>query len=103
MEIELTIWGMFLLRPDQIYYRISGPPDFILRYGILNDSRVRFRNEPNLDSAIIGHLNIKDEVAILDQTIEPMKIGDMESVWYNIRTKTGQVGWVYGHFIDLVP
>ena len=69
--------------------------------GILNDSHVRIRKSPNLQSEHIGYLYKDQRVQIFDQTENPMKIGEMESVWYKIRTEDGTEGWVYGFFIDI--
>jgi hypothetical protein len=32
-----------------------------------------------------------------------MKIGNMNFVWYKIKTLDGIEGWAYGYFIDLEP
>lgn len=69
--------------------------------GVLNESRVRIRKEPNLDSEQIGYLEKDQIVYILDETEQSMKIGKMDSVWYKIETMDGIVGWSYGYFIDL--
>jgi hypothetical protein len=68
--------------------------------GVVNDSRVRIRKEPNLDGENIGYLNKDQIVFILDETLESMKIGKMDSVWFKIRTLDGIEGWSYGYFID---
>ncbi|MBB6480879.1 SH3 domain-containing protein [Spirochaeta isovalerica] len=70
-------------------------------YGILNNYRVRIRTQPNLNGEQIGYLDKNQKVRILDHTEEPMQIGEMNSVWYKIRTEDGLEGWAYGHFIDL--
>jgi len=72
------------------------------RYGVLNDSRVRIREAPDLQGKHIGYLDKDQRVEIVDQTDEKMKIGDMEAVWYKIRTENGVIGWVYGWFIDVL-
>lgn len=69
--------------------------------GTLNQSRVRIRKEPNLNGEQIGYLNKDQTVYILDRTTESMKIGDMDSAWYKIKTTDGLEGWSYGYFIDL--
>lgn len=71
-------------------------------FGRLNDYRVRIRLDSTLQGEHIGYLNKGDYVQILDQTEEPMKIGEMESVWYKIKTNEGIIGWAFGYFIDIV-
>jgi len=79
------------------YYRRSGP-----RFGSLNDYQVRIRKEPNLNGEHVGFLNKGQIIYILDETEERMKIGNMDSIWYKIKTLDGLEGWAYGYFIDLV-
>lgn len=78
------------------YYKIDGP-----KLASLNDSRVRIRKEPNLDSETIGHLDKDQNVYVLEKTQKKIKIGEMESVWYKIKTFNGVEGWAYGFFINL--
>lgn len=68
--------------------------------GVLNESRVRIRTEPNLESEHIGFLEKDQIVYILDETKQSMKIGNMNSVSYKIKTMDGIIGWSYGYFID---
>jgi len=75
--------------------------DDVKRTGILNDSRVRIRDFPNLEGNHLGYLNKNQRVEIIGQTSTEEQIGDMSSVWYKIRTEEGLEGWVYGWFIDI--
>lgn len=98
------------------YMKLSGPDfeydedilkniniEIIKHFGVLNDSRVRVRNEPNLDGEHLGYLEKNQKVEVISKTNEIMKIGDMNSVWYKIKTIDGVEGWAYGFFIDLEP
>jgi len=49
----------------------------------------------------LGYLDKNDRVQIIDQTVDTMKIGEMESVWYKVNLSNGIIGWVYGYFINL--
>jgi hypothetical protein len=71
------------------------------QYGTLNDSRVRVRDFPNTEGKHLGYLDIEQRVEIIGRTATEMKIGDMNSVWYKIRTEDGLEGWAYGYFIDV--
>ncbi len=84
------------LGEDNIYYRRSSP-----QIGILNASRVRIRRKPSLDGENLGYLEKDQIVYILNKTDEKMIIGEMESVWYKIKTLEGIEGWTYGFFIEL--
>ena len=88
------------------FYVIAQEADFgdagATETGILNNSLVRIRKEPNLGGEFLGYLDKGQEVHIIGKTDETMKIGDMESVWYKIKTSEGIEGWAYGSFIDLI-
>ncbi|MBN2661233.1 MAG: SH3 domain-containing protein, partial [Tannerellaceae bacterium] len=78
-----------------------GAEQLSTKLGLLNDSRVRFRTEPNLTSETLGFLNKGDRVLVLEQSADKMQIGDMNDYWYRIRTPEGTEGWTYGYFIDV--
>ena len=69
--------------------------------GKLNDSRVRLRDEPNLNSNTLGYLDINNEVKILNKSKEKELIENMYSYWYQIKTTSGDEGWMYGYFLDI--
>ena len=69
--------------------------------GKVNDSRVRLRDEPNLNSNTLTHLNINDKVIILNKSNEKELIEFMYSYWYQVRTADGTEGWMYGYFLDI--
>jgi len=70
-------------------------------FGVFNDSNVRVREYPKLESVQLGKLNEGAVVRILEKSSEKMRIGDMNDYWYKIKTKEGLIGWSYGHFINL--
>jgi hypothetical protein len=69
-------------------------------FGKTNDSEIRIRTFPTLDAATVGHLNGDEYIHLLDETVSPMKIGNMNTSWYKIKRGDGTVGWSYGFFID---
>jgi len=71
-------------------------------YGVLNDSRVRVRKEPNLNGEHITFIDKAQIVEILEITNDKMKIDNMESEWYKVKTDSGLIGWSYGFFIDVL-
>ncbi len=68
---------------------------------IINDTNVRLRTEPNLESETITLLNSGEELIVLDQSAEKQKIGDMEDYWYKVRASDFGEAWIYGHFLDI--
>lgn len=73
----------------------------IIRDGVLNDSNVRIRSEPNTSAKVLGALMKGDIVKVHDVTNDKMVIGDTEAYWYRIKTPGGVEGWVYGAYVDL--
>lgn len=71
------------------------------RIGKLNDSRVRIRARPDLESDTIGYLSKGQVVDIIDVSDQQMIIGEMSAFWYKILTSDYSAGWVYGYFIDI--
>jgi len=72
-----------------------------IKYGSVNDNRVRVRDNPNLDSNTLGYVNTGDEIYILGKSTTKMKIGTMDNYWYKILGKDSLLlGWAYGEFID---
>ncbi|GHV59894.1 hypothetical protein AGMMS49579_27330 [Spirochaetia bacterium] len=79
-------------------------PDEILEnnyLATLNDSNVRLRTAPNLNSEIITLLNINEIVTILGVNEERQIIENMDSYWFNVQTGDNKIGWVYGFYLDV--
>ncbi len=91
-----------LILLNKYWEQIIKSIEIVDRKGILNDSKVRIRKEPNLDGEQLGYLNKGQKVSILEETDQKMKIGEMDAVWYKVETEDGVVGWAYGWFIDIV-
>ena len=71
------------------------------REGVLNASRVRMRENPNLQATHLRFLEKGERVEVLDRSGLRMQIGEMNTYWYKVRTADGEEGWSYGAFIDL--
>jgi hypothetical protein len=84
-----------------MYYRISSPVKDKITDGTINDSRVRLRVQPNLNSETWGYLNRGTKVKILDRSKIKQKIEDMEDYWYKVDVEGKPDGWVYGAYIDI--
>jgi hypothetical protein len=68
---------------------------------IINDTRVRLRSEPNLESETLSYFYEGSKVRILDQTDEPYEIDGESYYWYKVESGTYPVGWVYGKYLDI--
>ncbi len=69
--------------------------------GIMNNSNVRMRENPNLQAQSLGYLQKGDKVEILDRSGIKVQIGNMNDWWYKVRTEDGTEAWAYGYFIDV--
>ena len=101
--------------PSILWYKVPGTeniqpektfglccyPAFNPTDGVLNDSEVRLREDPSLDSRVLGYLDKGDKVGFLARSASVERIGGMYDYWYEVRTPAGSVGWVYGAFVDL--
>lgn len=60
---------------------------------------LRVREMPYLDAEILGHLMTGDQVLVETRTDWTETIGDLDSVWYFVRTDSYS-GWTYGGFLN---
>jgi hypothetical protein len=75
--------------------------ELISGYGRVNDSYVRIRKSPDIQSTYYDERLMKNQIVeILEKTSTEVRIDEMLACWYKIRTQTGVVGWSYGWFID---
>lgn len=69
---------------------------------VSTESRVRVRENPNLEAQTFGHLEPGDELEVTDRSGIKVQIGDMNDWWYKIKRKSdGLEGWAYGAFLKL--
>jgi hypothetical protein len=80
----------------------------VLNTGHINDDNVHIRKAPSLDGKLLTYGNNRtffldsgDDVDIIDKTDEKMRIGNMNSPWYKVRTFQMYEGWVYGAYVDI--
>lgn len=83
------------------YYRISAPSKISEKKAVLNDSNVRLRVKPNLNSDIWAKLSKGTEVIIKDKSAEKYEIDGENWYWYKIDNPYYPDGWVYGKFLDI--
>ena len=69
---------------------------------VSTESRVRIRENPNLEAQTSGYLEKGDELDVTDRSGIKVQIGDMNDWWYKIKRKSdGLEGWAYGYFLKL--
>lgn len=71
-----------------------------VQVGVITDTRVRLRSEPNLQSETLDHLDTGDRLIILDKSAEQQQIDTMTDYWYKVQAEGYPEGWVYGAFVD---
>ncbi len=95
--------GPYFYKGQEYYKYIPAFNDnFPETNGLLNESGVRIRSNPDLRGEQLAYLERNDFVKILDQTDEKMRIGDMDYYWYYIERDDHLKGWVYGAFINTI-
>lgn len=108
---DITFWieqmdsnSLFPTGKENVYYRISAPTGSIILKtpveAVLNDSRVRIRSSPDLQSDILGYTEKGEVVFLKSVTSRKEVIGDMDFPWYFIETEEGVLGWLYGGYIE---
>ncbi len=69
---------------------------------VCSESRVRVRENPNLEAQTFGFLEKGDALEVVDRSGIRVKVGEMEDWWYRIQRKSdGLEGWAYGAFLQL--
>lgn len=81
--------------------KISSPAKISIQPAILNDSRVRVRTQPNLNSDTWGLLNKGDYVKVKDKALESFEINGESWFWYKVESENLPDGWVYGKYLDI--
>lgn len=69
-------------------------------YGVVNENRLRFRSENDLNSKTLRYLDKGDLVRIINKDTKKVKIGEVEDFWYQIELD-GITGWAFGYYLDI--
>lgn len=67
--------------------------------GFVSGQNVNVRENPSLESKIIGNAFLGTKVYVRKRTEKKMKIGEFNDYWYFCKNFTGEKGWIYGKFI----
>jgi len=70
--------------------------------GYINDDNIRIRSNSNINSEILGLLNMGDCVTVIDTSSEKVTINNYDDYWYKIITNDNITGWVFGGYIELI-
>ena len=70
--------------------------------GNVNDDKVRFRKENNLHCETIRFFERGEQVQILDCDSELTIINNEKAPWIRIETKDGEVGYIFGKYLDII-
>lgn len=71
------------------------------KVAVLNDSKVRLRQEPVLNSKLSALLDKGEKVLVNAKFPEPYEIDGESWYWYKVETSNGKTGWVYGKYLDM--
>jgi uncharacterized protein YgiM (DUF1202 family) len=64
----------------------------------VNDDNVNVRSAPDVNSAVIGQLNLDTEVTVREETVQSYKVNDITDKWYHIEEPLD--GWIFGAFLE---
>lgn len=68
---------------------------------IVKVDELRVRNGPNTMTSEVGIVFFNDVLKVIKRSPELIKIGNMKAHWYQIQTRDGLFGWVYGAYLDV--
>jgi hypothetical protein len=71
-------------------------------WALVIDNNLRIRDEPNVESSILGILNFGSIVEIIEQSEQEYIIGNMSNYWYKIKTIGEIIGWIFGGYITML-
>lgn len=69
--------------------------------GKVNDERVRFRTENNLNCETLRLFDNGEVLEILDCDEGKTQIGDDSYPWIKVKSAAGETGYIYGKYIDI--
>ncbi|MBQ7168193.1 MAG: SH3 domain-containing protein, partial [Treponema sp.] len=73
-------------------------PDSTVFTAYVNDNRVRIRQSPGLNGKILTAFDTGTVLEIISEK----KLSEKEEYpWYQVRTKTNVIGWMYGEFVRI--
>lgn len=71
-------------------------PDNLTQLRITTGSGVRVRSAPGLDANIVELLSIGTVITPITRSNAPVKIGQSQDYWYQVKLESGKQGWVFG-------
>jgi len=91
-----TLYGL-----ESVWYRTYSPSRIPIKNATINDTRVRLRVNPNLNSDTWALLDKGLSVKIKDKSKEKFEIDGESHYWYKVDNPNYPDGWVYGKYLDI--
>jgi hypothetical protein len=102
--IPILSLALFYCQREALIQRVKLPPTPVLSirstWGVVTNSLVRVRQEPQSGSQILSHLGQGTIVEILSQTEEQKQIEDETDFWYEVNYE-GLRGWLFGAYLEI--
>jgi hypothetical protein len=70
--------------------------------GIIQGRVVNLRSRPSLDAKVVSKCKKSEPVIYMMKSKQKTQIGKLNEYWYKIRTQEGIVGWIYGHYLNIL-
>ena len=101
---DISIFNKLYSHPLDFHYpersfRVARNISVLSINAVLNDSNVRVREKPELNSTVLTKINKGDKVQVIEQG-KKEKIDSMEASWYKVVLENKTEGWVYGYYLD---
>lgn len=87
-------------KSNPIFYRVTVNPNKIKYKGVTNDSNVRIRKAPGLESVILGSVKKGTEVLIVD-TVEVENKDGTKNKWYLVDIDKRPVSWICADYVSI--
>lgn len=100
-DTTATVEGFSMVKKDTFAAAPNAPVRILT---ITEESGAKIHEEAIPESPVIARLKKKEQAGQWAQTAEPVQLrvprGKARDYWYEVETKTGQKGWVFGYFTN---
>jgi len=73
------------------------------RTAVITGDNLSFRMQPTLDCRVIRYLSEGTEVEIIRRAGSPVQVGSHRDYFYLVELSSGSRGYVYGHYLRMLP
>ncbi len=74
---------------------------FRTTFAISNRKSLPIRDEPSSSADIVYRLDLREDMKVLFAQPEPVDISGLVSTWYEVLTRDGSQGWVFGYHLEV--